>query len=114
MSVTVMHLPCGHMSDQLDCDSICPVCDDSTEEEFDITGSVCTTNTYKCSETVCNGKRTAFFFPCRCHPFCNSCATTYFERQRSGFERCPCCRELIENIYEMQPPSADTVVAGGK
>ena len=114
MNMSVMHLPCGHISDQTDGDSTCPVCDCSTEVDIDISDTISTSNTYKCSEPVCNAKRTTFFFPCLCHPFCNSCAETYFERQRSGFERCPCCNELIENIYEMQPSLPDKVVTCGK
>jgi len=97
-----MHLPCGHVSVAGDGILVCPVCDCSTEEQIDITSCVDSTNKLKCSEPVCSGKRTTFFWPCLCHPLCNSCAEDYFARQKSGLERCCECNASIENIYEMQ------------
>ena len=111
MSV-VMNLPCGHVSAEGNGDRFCPVCDDSTEEEIDISSCVYTTNTLKCSEEFCSGKRTTFFFPCLCHPFCNSCAEDHFARQKTGFEKCFSCHEPIENIYEMHMPVSGTIVVG--
>ena len=100
--MSVMHLPCGHVADSADGAYICPICESSTEEEIDVSGCLHTSNNLKYTEEKCLGKRTTFFFPCLCHPFCNSCTENYFERQKTGFERCYTCNELIENIYEMQ------------
>jgi len=104
-TLNVMHLPCGHLSVTGHCGLICPVCDASTEEEID-SGCINTTNLLKCSEEMCSGTRCTFFWPCLCHPFCNSCAEDHFACQKTGREKCPCCGELIENIYTIEPPSA--------
>jgi len=88
---------------------ICPVCDCSTEEEIDVSSCIFITNVLKCSQEFCFGKRTTFFFPCLCH---NSCVEEHFASQKTGLEKCFCCQEPIENMYEMYMPLVGTTIVG--
>ena len=100
----IMHMPCSHISTTFPgnfvSDSICPKCLSSTDEELDVTKCLSTIETQKCAEAVCSKQPKAFFWPCQHNFFCQNCAETHFERQKTGRERC-LCGESIEDIYTM-------------
>jgi len=107
----VMHLPCAHVScaedvttaDLLDggkFESLCPICLSSTEEQVDVTQCLSTIETQKFAQEVCSKLPKTFFWPCQHNFFCQSCAETHFECEKTGREKC-LCGELIEGIYTM-------------
>jgi len=106
----IMHLPCGHLSFEGNFGCVCPECLCSTEEEFDVTKCLSTIKTQKCAQQVCSKLPMTFFWPCQHNFFCQNCAETHFECEKTGRERC-LCGELIEGIYTMVTTDEDNEAA---